>query len=103
MTKNNQEEFVKHFELEAISVALTTAKELSAKDALETKLLLRELSTKIDNNMVTRTELKASLELVSEKYSPFIKGVKWLGGAVTLLVLGYFFQLLTNISHVAAK
>lgn len=102
-SKTNQEDFVKHFELEAISVALATAKELSAKDALETKILLRELALKIDNNMVTKTELKASLELVNEKYSPFIKGVKWLAGAVTLMILGYFFQLFTNISQVVGK
>lgn len=99
MSKEDPEAFVKNYQLEALSVAINSIISSNAR-----------IETKIDNQLVTKEQLEASLTVVGlnlktvdEKYDPMKKNlsrITWvvIGALVPLIILSCF-QLLKNIGQ----
>lgn len=102
MTKTDPEQFVKNYQLDALTSSINSIISSNAR-----------IETKIDNQLVTREQLEASLTVVGlnlkavdEKYDPVKKNlsrITWvvITALVPMLIL-FFVQLVTNIGRVTS-
>jgi len=102
-TVQESEEFAKNWQVDAIYKQVEDNEVNRKTDSEEIKGLINSLGTKIDNKLVTKDELRAAIDKVHAEYRPQKKFLIWMGSALGILIITYFFQLFANLFKVVAS